>query len=74
MESTESFDKQCLVCGKNVENGGGLCHLKVGDNMIALCCPLCIETYEKSPERYATKLTVLKLNFSSNLDPTRKEI
>ena len=29
-----------------------MCHIKVDARMIALCCPLCIETFNKSPMHY----------------------
>lgn len=48
----ENWDILCLVCGKSVEHGGGMCHFKVEDQMVALCCPLCIETFQKNPKRY----------------------
>ncbi|HET7238120.1 MAG TPA: hypothetical protein VFI76_03795 [Terrimicrobiaceae bacterium] len=54
----EDFDKQCLVCGKSVDHGEGFCRLKVGEHFIALCCPLCMEVYEKNPERYLVKLAI----------------
>ena len=29
-----------------------MCHIKAGERMIALCCPLCIETFNKDPMHY----------------------
>jgi hypothetical protein len=54
----QGFDTQCLVCGKGVEHGEGFCRLKVEQYYIALCCPLCMEVYEKNPQRYLAKLTI----------------
>ena len=48
----ENWDKICIVCGKSVLQGGGMCSIKVEDRMIALCCPLCIETFNRDPKRY----------------------
>lgn len=48
----EDWDKRCIVCNKSVEQGGGMCHIKVEERMIALCCPLCIETFNKDPKHY----------------------
>jgi hypothetical protein len=42
----------CVVCGKNVENGGGFAKIKRGEVMLELCCPLCLETFQKSPEPF----------------------
>jgi ribosomal protein L24E len=47
-----NWDHLCIVCGKTVDQGGGMCHIKAGARMIALCCPLCIETFNKDPRRY----------------------
>ena len=57
----QDFDKECLVCGKGVEHGEGFCRLKVGEHFIALCCPLCMEVYEKNPQRYLARLTIRNL-------------
>lgn len=48
----EDWDHYCIVCQKSVDQGGGICHIKVGDRMVALCCPLCIETFNKNPKHY----------------------
>jgi len=46
------WDGQCAVCGKSVGHGEGFSHLKIDKHMIALCCPLCFETFEKDPAKY----------------------
>jgi YHS domain-containing protein len=46
------WDHLCIVCSKTVDEGGGMCHIKAGGRMIALCCPLCIETFNKDPMHY----------------------
>ena len=48
----ENWDHICIICGKSVDEGGGLAHIKAGARMIALCCPLCIETFNKDPKHY----------------------
>jgi predicted nucleic acid-binding Zn ribbon protein len=57
----EGFDKVCIVCGKGVEHGEGFCRLKVEEYFIALCCPLCMEVYEKDPQRYLARITIRNL-------------
>ena len=57
----EDWAKHCLVCGKSVEQGGGMCHIKVEGVMIALCCPLCIETFNADPKRYLRLQAMNKL-------------
>lgn len=42
----------CVVCGKNTQNGGGFARLKRGEVMLELCCPLCVETFQKTPEPF----------------------
>lgn len=51
----EPSDARCLVCGKSVESGGGFCRLKIGASMIALCCPLCLDTFKANPAGYEAK-------------------
>lgn len=46
----------CLVCGKNVSNGGGFARIKQGPRMVELCCPLCLETFQKDPALYLKRL------------------
>ena len=48
----ENWDQYCIVCGKAVDHGGGMAHFKVDGEMVALCCPLCIETFNKDPKHY----------------------
>mgnify|MGYP003590600281 CR=1 FL=1 len=59
----ETTDARCLVCDKNVEHGEGFCRILVEEMMIALCCPLCLETYNKDKDRYAAKLHTRQLGF-----------
>ncbi len=46
----------CAVCGKNVEHGGGFARVKHGNAMLELCCPLCLETFQKDPQPYLKRL------------------
>ena len=57
----QDFDKECLVCGKGVAHEEGFCRLKVGEHFIALCCPLCMEVYQKNPQRYLARLSIRNL-------------
>jgi predicted nucleic acid-binding Zn ribbon protein len=59
----EASDARCLVCDKNVEHGEGFCRIQVEEKMISLCCPLCVETYNKDKDRYAAKLHARLLGF-----------
>jgi hypothetical protein len=57
----QDFDKECLVCGNGVEHGEGFARIKVGEHMITLCCPLCMEVYQKDPQRYLARLLIRNL-------------
>jgi len=46
----------CAVCGKNVQNGGGFARIKHRERMVELCCPLCLETFQKNSEPYVKRL------------------
>jgi hypothetical protein len=46
----------CVVCGKNVANGGGFARVRNGNSMLELCCPLCLETFQKNPEPHLKRL------------------
>lgn len=43
----EYNDDTCVVCGKSVAGGRGYCHLEREGRMVALCSPLCVETFQK---------------------------
>lgn len=51
----DSQGESCIVCGKNVENGRGMAHVRQEEIMVALCCPLCMETFQKDPRHYTAK-------------------
>ena len=46
----------CVVCGKNVQNGGGFARIKHGEHMLELCCPLCLETFQANPTPYLKRV------------------
>ena len=52
--SESDWQKHCIVCGKSVLDNEGYCHVRIENEMVALCCPLCFETFEKNPKRYLT--------------------
>lgn len=57
-EDISAWDKRCIVCGKSVEHGGGMCHIEVEGHMAAICCPLCMEAFNKNPENYVRRQEV----------------
>lgn len=56
------WDGQCAVCGKSVGHGEGFSHLNIEGQMIALCCPLCFETFQKAPAEYLGRRAVRKIS------------
>ena len=58
----KDWDSRCIVCGKSVDGGGGMCHIKVENLMIALCCPLCVETYNNYPKHYLQLREIRQIN------------
>ena len=51
-DGTES----CVVCGKNVEHGGGWARIDYKGIMVNLCCPGCMETFHKDPKPHMQRL------------------
>ena len=54
--------EHCAVCGKSVGHSEGFSHLNIEGEMIALCCPLCFETFEKDPAKYLRLRAVRKIS------------
>jgi hypothetical protein len=46
----------CIVCGKNVTQGGGFARINHKGTMVNLCCPLCWETFEKEPAAHMARM------------------
>ena len=46
----------CVVCGKNVQGGGGFSRITHGERMVSLCCPLCLATFQNDPQPYVGRL------------------
>jgi hypothetical protein len=46
----------CIVCGKRLKPGEALATMHQGGSKLPLCCPLCLETYQKDPQPYLERL------------------
>ncbi len=46
----------CVVCGKGIRPGEALAKLHHGESKLSICCPLCLEAYEKDPQPYLDRL------------------
>ena len=53
MSAADSSDISCAVCGKDLANTPGVAHLYHEGRRFALCCPMCIEMFQRAPARYA---------------------
>ena len=51
---------QCAVCEKQITGGKWFARIKQGEWTVALCCPLCTETFEKSPRAYVRRIETLE--------------
>ncbi len=49
--------ESCIVCGKNVEHGGGFAKINHHGSMVNLCCPLCQEAFQTNPAPYLARRT-----------------
>lgn len=50
--SDSNCGETCVVCGKSVAGGRGYSHIQHEGESFALCCPLCLETFQKKPGYY----------------------
>lgn len=54
MNSDESSGAEtCLVCGKAAESGAAFAHLYHDGHRFPLCCPMCVQMFQRAPERFA---------------------
>ena len=51
---------QCAVCEKEITSGTWFARIKHGEWMVALCCPLCTETFEAKPQAYVRRIETLE--------------
>ena len=43
----------CIVCGKSTEGTGSFAHLYHEGRRFALCCPMCLQMFERARDRFA---------------------
>ena len=48
--------ESCVVCGKGLRSGEALATLHREGLRLPICCPLCLEEYEKDPKPYLERL------------------
>ena len=52
---------QCAVCEKAIAGGKWFARLRISGRMVALCCPLCTETFETNPRPYLRRIETYEL-------------
>ena len=57
---TQDDTPACVLCGKNVQGDRGFARINHGGIMVNLCCPHCLETFQKDPEPYMAKLSKIE--------------
>lgn len=43
----------CTVCGKSADGNRDFTHLYHGGRRFPLCCPLCVQMFQRAPDRFA---------------------
>ena len=57
---------QCAVCEKAITGGNWFARIKHDQWMVALCCPLCTETFEQNPTPYVARIETLEMMHSGH--------
>ena len=48
----EDSSDSCIVCGKGLRPSEALAKMHQGESNLPICCPLCLEAYQKDPQPY----------------------
>ena len=59
---------QCVVCEKAITHGNWFARIAHGEHTVALCCPLCTETFERQPRAYIRRMETVALMKRSQPD------
>jgi hypothetical protein len=52
ISKVDDAGERCAVCGKSVARGGGYTRINFENKMVALCCPLCLNTFQENPREF----------------------
>ena len=52
---------QCAVCEKAITGGNWFARIRNKQRIVALCCPLCAETFENNPTPYVRRIETYEL-------------
>jgi hypothetical protein len=53
MSDDGTGNEVCVVCGKPAAGGSGYSHLYHAGRRFTLCCPLCLQLFQRAPDRFA---------------------
>lgn len=53
MSDDNTGSEVCVVCGKSTEGEHGVCYLHHAGRRFALCCPMCVQMFQRAPDRFA---------------------
>lgn len=48
------LNETCAVCGKELINTSGVAHLYHEGKPFSLCCPMCMDLFQRAPARFAS--------------------
>jgi len=60
----------CAVCEKSITGGRWFARISHGGITLALCCPLCTETFEKKPDAYVRRVLTYRTFARNEQDHT----
>ena len=53
MNDETSGAENCAVCGKVIDGTSGLSHIYHQGRRFPLCCPVCLQMFERARDRFA---------------------
>ena len=54
MSDDSTRNETCVVCGKSTDGNTVTAHLYHDGRRFALCCPMCVEMFQRAPARFAS--------------------
>jgi len=51
--SDTDLHEACAVCGKDLAGVSGVAHLYHEGRRFSLCCPMCMQLFQRAPGRFA---------------------
>ncbi len=52
MPPEDDKGETCTVCGKSTEGGAGFAHLYHKGQRFSLCCPMCVDAFQRHRDRF----------------------